>query len=387
MKIAFFHNLPSGGALKMLSHTAQLFRARGHVVSLYSFSTAEHDFAPWPSKEIRLIEKLCFTGWLKFQAYQDASRKLAESINQSDADFVWVDKCRFLSAPLVLKYIQKPYLFYAHEPLRNFENERLAGSIPAVGFNPANPIELLAKISSAYDHFRVKFEDKKSIRSASGKILTNSKYTAAWIERVYDVQAKVLYPSVNTDFFMPDGNVEKKRQVVSVGRLDAMKGYDFLLSVLLAMAPSVRPEWHIVCDYIDERFYKQFQKKAALGNVCFKIHHRISEEKLREIYRDSLWTLCASVHEPFGLVPLESMACGTPVLAVREGGFIESVKDGEVGYLLPREVLVWAQKIEQLLSDMNHSVKLGGNGVEYTRKNWSSKDWCDRLAQVSGVPF
>jgi len=371
----------------MLAQTIQLLERRGHEAEVFSFSTADSKFISLSPSVRTHVDDFIFSGWAKFNRYDEASRKLAEKINQSSVDFVWVDKCRFLSAPPILKYIEKPCLFYAHEPLRNFENERLAGSIPAVGFNPANPIELLAKISSAHDHFRVKFEDKKSIRSASGKILTNSKYTAAWIERVYGVRAKVLYPSVNADFFTPDPNIQKKQQVVSVGRLDAMKGYDFLLSVLTAIAPSARPEWHIVCDHIDEGFYKRFQKKAALANVCFKIHHRISEEKLREIYRDSLWTLCASVHEPFGLVPLESMACGTPVLAVREGGFVESVKDGEVGYLLPREIPVWTEKIEQLMSDPYHSTKLGSNGVEYTRKNWSSKHWCDRLAQVSRIQF
>jgi len=247
--------------------------------------------------------------------------------------------------------------------------------------------EIPAEVLGVNGYYRD--EDRKSMLTAKEKVLTNSKYTAAWIERVYGVQAKVLYPSVDTDFFTPDQNVQKKWQVVSVGRLGAMKGYDFLLQVMAQVTDTLRPEWHIVCDYIDERFYKRFQKKAAsaLGNICFKIHHRISEEKLREIYRESLWTLCASVHEPFGLVPVESMACATPVVAVREGGFIESVTDDETGYLLPREVSVWDERIKHLISNPNLSTELGHRGVEQAKKNWSSKDWCDRLAQVSGIPL
>ncbi|MBI4409918.1 MAG: glycosyltransferase, partial [Gemmatimonadetes bacterium] len=48
--------------------------------------------------------------------------------------------------------------------------------------------------------------------------------------------------------------------------------------------------------------------------------------------------------EPFGFVPLEAMACGRPVLAVREGGIPESVQDGVTGFLAPREPGTFASR-------------------------------------------
>jgi glycosyltransferase involved in cell wall biosynthesis len=48
-------------------------------------------------------------------------------------------------------------------------------------------------------------------------------------------------------------------------------------------------------------------------------------------------TLCLSIQEPFGMVSVESMASGTPVIAVNEGGYTETVVDGKTGFLINRD--------------------------------------------------
>jgi glycosyltransferase involved in cell wall biosynthesis len=58
---------------------------------------------------------------------------------------------------------------------------------------------------------------------------------------------------------------------------------------------------------------------------------QIADEKLPEIYANALATIVASEEEDFGIVPVESMAAGTPVIALKAGGFLETVVAGKTG--------------------------------------------------------
>jgi glycosyltransferase involved in cell wall biosynthesis len=74
---------------------------------------------------------------------------------------------------------------------------------------------------------------------------------------------------------------------------------------------------------------------------------RVSEEKLRDLYTNALVTAFPFTEESFGLVPVESMACGTPVLTYRAQGPGETVLDGRTGWLVrtPEELAECASRI------------------------------------------
>ena len=76
-------------------------------------------------------------------------------------------------------------------------------------------------------------------------------------------------------------------------------------------------------------------------------------------------TVIPSFHESCGLVALESMACGTPVVASQTGGLVENVLDGITGYLISlRSSKLYAEKIDVLLNQDSLRLKMGFNGVE-----------------------
>lgn len=75
--------------------------------------------------------------------------------------------------------------------------------------------------------------------------------------------------------------------------------------------------------------------------------------------------------EPFGLIPLESNACGTPVIGIREGGIRESIIDGETGILVDRDEQELVQAITKLIDSQELREKLAQNGVEYVQKHWT----------------
>jgi D-inositol-3-phosphate glycosyltransferase len=72
-----------------------------------------------------------------------------------------------------------------------------------------------------------------------------------------------------------------------------------------------------------------------------------------------------SSHESFGLVAVESLACGTPVVATRVGGLTSIVRDGETGLLVPwRDADLFAERLRRVLEDEEFRSRLAGQARE-----------------------
>ena len=83
--------------------------------------------------------------------------------------------------------------------------------------------------------------------------------------------------------------------------------------------------------------------------------------------------------EPFGFVAIESMACGTPVVGVNEGGLRESVVNGETGLLVDRDPESIAAAVMQLLSDDERRRQYGCCGREHVLRRWQWDSAVERL--------
>src|SRR5207248_9866907 len=75
------------------------------------------------------------------------------------------------------------------------------------------------------------------------------------------------------------------------------------------------------------------------------------QPELPLIYSAADVTVVPSYHESFGLVAVESLACGTPVVATRAGGLMTVVRHGETGYLVPRSPGFFAGRLDTLLRE------------------------------------
>lgn len=385
MKIAFFHNLPSGGGLKTLCQKASCLKQKGHEIVVYSFSSAEKDFPRlWDQVFEDQIEiSLDFSGIRKYLAYQRASEELAGRINQSDADMVLVDKCRFLGSPTVMRYLKKPFIFYTQEPLRYKEYERLAPpDFLAKNFiHESKPMQAGGRrfrLGQIFDHLMVRKIDRQNLTRAKD-VWTNSCFSQAWLQRVYDVCAEVVYQGIDAECFKPDPGLKKTNRVLTVGRISRIKGYDLLLEAITKIPVAVRPGWDIVCDEEDLSYSMGFQKQAEENGVDLRIFRRIHEKELCRLYQETKVVLCASHREPFGLVPLEAMACGTPVIAIDEGGYRETVVHKKTGFLLPRDPVVWSQCIQEILKKPEIREDFGAAGRQRVERQWTWKNFIDAI--------
>jgi len=150
--------------------------------------------------------------------------------------------------------------------------------------------------------------------------LANSKETQERIKKFYRREAQVIYPpvEVDTEKYQYTKNNLHKPYYVALGRLAAYKNFDLLVEAFnLLNLPLV-----IVGTGAEEKKLR----KSANPNVMFT--GQVSEERKHNILENSLGLVFPVKDEDFGIVPLEAMAHGKPVLAHRSGGPLETVREG-----------------------------------------------------------
>ncbi len=169
--------------------------------------------------------------------------------------------------------------------------------------------------------------DWVAVRRAA-RLVANSHFTAARLWALYRrTPDAVVYPGVDLELFQPTPTVKAAGYAVTVGRLSAEKGLDRLFELWHNM-PDV--PLHVVGDG-DPGVGRRLR---ALAPPQVKFHGALPPRRVAEIYQSATLAVFTPRAEEFGIAPLEAMACGVPVVAWREGGLVETVVDGETGYLV-----------------------------------------------------
>ncbi len=123
------------------------------------------------------------------------------------------------------------------------------------------------------------------------------------------------------------------KRVITVGRYCHQKGYDLLLRAW-SEVQHVCPDWRLdIFGDGDKKPYKALMKKLQINISCCELHGRTS--KIQKEYINSSLAVCSSRFEGFGLVIIEAMACGLPVISFDcPWGPSSIIKDGEDGILV-----------------------------------------------------
>ena len=124
---------------------------------------------------------------------------------------------------------------------------------------------------------------------------------------------------MDTERFHPLA-LPKEDFVLSVGALSPRKGFDFLIQSLALLNPLQRPRLVLASNHTEALEQQYIAQLAGRLQVDVAFRPQISDAQLLALYNQARATVYAPIMEPFGFVPLESMACGTPVVGVVEGG-------------------------------------------------------------------
>jgi alpha-maltose-1-phosphate synthase len=249
-------------------------------------------------------------------------------------------------------------------------------------------------------------------------VIAVSKGTRADILRVTDVQPErvhVIYNGIDTSLYRPVAasdvlehhGIDPSRPIVLfVGRITRQKGIVYLARaipmidasaqvVLCAGAPDT-PE--IAAEM--EQTVAEAQRQR--GGVVW-IQAMLPREELIQLYSHATVFCCPSIYEPFGIINLEAMACGTPVVASAVGGIPEVVVDGETGILVPLEQQTespfepldphrfsadLATAINRLLADSSLRERMGRAGRERVEREFGwpaiARQTADLYASLTG---
>lgn len=156
-------------------------------------------------------------------------------------------------------------------------------------------------------------------------LLCNSKTVQTRIQKHYQRTAKIIYPGVDTDFFIPaksTSSVEPYFLVVS--RLVPHKKIDLAIKA----CQQLNKKLIIVGTGRDYYRLNQIKNQKPTSNIIFL--GQVSLKKLLTLYQNCQALICPQI-EDFGLTPIEAQACGKPIIALQKGGFTETIINGKTG--------------------------------------------------------
>ena len=389
MRIAVYHDLPSGGAKRS---TYEMVRrlAQRHTIEVFTLSTADHDFCdlrpivnrhsitefdPLPLFKSPLGRLNQLQRWRTLHHLERVSKDVASQIDAARPDVVLVHPSMWSQAPSILNFVQAPTAYYVHESLRSLYEPVISRPSQNRGWRSA--IDTVDPFLHLYRRQLQRIDFRNTIRAS--RLLTNSRFTAANIARLYHCQSAVCYLGIDASRFRPLSGVKRGKFILSVGALRPNKGFGFLIEALATIPRNVRPSLQIVAN-ADDTLERQFLlQRAHESDVEIRIESSISEDYLINLYNQALVVAYTPVNEPFGLVSLEAMACGTAVVGINEGGVAETILDGVTGRLMPREAEAFGKAIQLLLEDDGLREQYGRQAREYVLATW---EWDKSVARI-----
>jgi glycosyltransferase involved in cell wall biosynthesis len=183
-------------------------------------------------------------------------------------------------------------------------------------------------------------------------------------------------------------------RVLTVGNLAPHDGFDDLIAAMTAVTWTelVIAGGPDRTELAESQEYRRLRTLAAQRGVADRVTFlgRVKHSTMPALMRSAVVVACVQRHEPFGVVPLEAMACGVPVVASSVGGLAETVVHDVTGlHVPPREPALLARTLRSLLADDIRRQELSFAGLDRARVRYS---W-DRVAhevlqtyQRAGVP-
>ena len=395
MRIAVWHNLPSGGGKRALFDHVRGLVARGHHVEAWCPPTADADYLPLGSLIAEHVVPLAMPvpfrrtdDWqvtLRIDselAAMDAHlRQCADEIAAGQFDVLFANSCLFFRTTAIGRHVRLPSVLYLQEPYR-----WLYEALPRL------PWLSLPRAPRTIREARRRFKDLRDIRnarvqareevanaSAFTRILANSYFSRESILRAYGLDSQVCYLGIDVTGF-DDLSLPREDYVVGLGAFIPEKNVGLAIDAIAAMpAPRPRLIWIGNVERADYRM--AMQARASASDVDLDIRIRISEEVLRDTLARAMAMIYVPRLEPFGLAPLEANASGLPVVAVMEGGVRETIRHEVNGLLCDPTAQALARALMRLRGDRGLAERLGQDGRTLVVSEWSLQAAVERLEQ------
>jgi glycosyltransferase involved in cell wall biosynthesis len=403
MRIAIWHNLPSGGGFRALYDQVRGLIGRGHRVEIWCPESAERAFLPiddlatvhrrplanayhFVNRHRRLRDAWRWRRQVRaaLQALEDHVAGSADEIDRGGFDVVLGTSSQLFYMHPLARFTRTPSVIYLHEIYRRLHEARPALPWEALPDREAGTgwarqaHRVAANLLDVQADRLVLREERRAAREWDA-ILCNSHFSREGIVRAYGIDARVCYLGIDLARFS-SADADAGSYLVGLGGLDPLKCVHLVVDALALVPASIRPPLRWIGNYADPSYLRSCEALARRRGVTFSFEVRVSEDVLRERLQGALALAYPPMLEPFGYAPLEANACGTPVIAIAEGGIRETVADGVNGILLAdRRPETWAAAIARMATQPELRQRLARQGEARVRELWSPEAATARL--------
>ncbi|MFA9403509.1 MAG: glycosyltransferase [Anaerolineales bacterium] len=222
-----------------------------------------------------------------------------------------------------------------------------------------------------------------------------------WLYKIGTEKVVVIPPGVDTSHFYPiakdeakefAGIPQDKRVILFVGRIESLKGIDTLLRAIAQLVEkgvfrNIPFGLLVIGGDADISAADSNGEMVRLQEICESLGlgevvsflGKCDQDILQYYYSAAEIVVVPSHYESFGLVALEAMACGTPVVASETGGLAFLIRDGETGFHVPAgDVDALADRLTRLFQDDVLLTRLGGQAAAYAK----GYDWAQITDQI-----
>ena len=286
-------------------------------------------------------------------------------------------------------------LFYCHFPDKHLVRDTINGEVTNENRR--------SFLRSTYRYI-LDYAEEASMSHANF-VLVNSNFTREVVLESFPrfslrgVPTKVLYPSINIENFVPPSENDKSSSIgpiVSLNRFERKKNIQLLLEaikILTNRLPSnLIKKLNVVIaggyDVQNDENINYLNELKEVANILgvkdlISFETSISDERRAALLQSALCVCYTPHREHFGIVPLEAMYAGSPVVAVKSGGPRETVIDGETGYLVEGTSEAFAEALNSLITNPSKANQMGLAGNKHVYENFRAENFCRKwLAHV-----
>lgn len=276
-----------------------------------------------------------------------------ELFNLSDYDII-ISSSHSCAKGIITKP-ETMHICYCHTPMR-YAWDNWHQYIDQYKMNP-----IIKHIGKKRIH-KIRMWDKLSADRAD-YFIANSNTTKRRIEKYYKRPSTVIHPMINKR----DYRIAEKTggYFLAVGRLIPYKKFDLIVETFNKNGLPLK--------IAGTGIMEEDLRKVAKGNIEFLGY--VNDKKLQNLYRECEALIFPQV-EDFGITPLEAMASGRPVIALEEGGALDTIIGGETGIFFKKQTSLHLKKaIDQYMDvkDSFDSEKIRKHALQFDEKEFRKK--------------
>lgn len=380
------HFTSAGGAGRMVLETGRRLASRGHDVHCVCIRADDKIVGGYDGIKFHeiggpLSSSILF--WLQFRSTcRRVTDRIDEVVSQSSLPkwvlFPQVFPANWWGGVLRATRPELDCVWYCHEPSAFIHSSDWIAALPW-------PKNWFAKLLNPY----LKWMDLKYCRRFR-TILVNSEFSRTYTQRIYgfsDQSCKVAYLGVDLAKFRPGSHEARQPWIACVAKLTRFKNVHCIVDAIDRLTDcdlSRSVQLHIIgTGDAEQELRRQVDRLGLERRVIF--HGRLSDADMAPLIESCSGLCLASVDEPFGLVAIEAMACGTPIIAVNSGGPAEIVGESDAGILVeyPEPQLIAAAIKELLEYPERYAVRSRAARVRAEDFDWEKT--VDRLESAFGI--